>query len=188
MSTAGSYNNVILSNDQITSGFTIGNTYEVSCFAKADTNQQFKFRIKCLVGGITTFLTSPSIQLSNTYSLYNYSFTIPNNTTEMQFQILCGKDLGNYFFDEFNVTNSTLSLSDSVIENDFILYPNPFNNFIEIDTHNKIDSLELLSIDGRSIEISRQNNKILVSDLSSGIYILKITSNSKTYFKKVIHE
>ena len=185
---SGTFNNVIISNDVITSGFIPGNTYEVSCFSKALGNQQFKYRIKCNVGGTTTFLTSQPIQLTNDFSVYNYSFTIPLNTIDIQFQLLCGKDLGNYYFDEFSITDTTLSQDDTIVESDFIIFPNPFENYFEIHSNYKIVSLELFSIDGRKVTFSISDEKIYLSSLAKGVYLLKINSDSKIFIKKIIHK
>ena len=61
------------------------------------------------------------------------------------FQLLCGKDLGNYYFDEFSITDTTLSQDDIIVESDFIIFPNPFENYFEIHSNYKIDLLELYS-------------------------------------------
>ncbi|MQP25667.1 cellulase family glycosylhydrolase [Flavobacterium sp. LMO8] len=189
VTTSGSaFNDVILSNELVSSGFLINNNYEVTCFAKADNNQEFRFRIKCTVNGSATFITSPAFQLSSNYAPYNFSFVIPTNTTEVQFQIICGKYVGSYFFDEFSMSNSTLSNSEFISDKNFVIYPNPSNNYFRIQSNDSIDSVELYALDGRKINVINQDNSYFTNHLNKGVYIVKIISNSKTYFKKLIHE
>ena len=187
-SSGGAFNDVILSNELVSSGFIVNNSYEVSCFAKADNNQEFRFRIKCIVSGTTTFISSPTFQLTSNFTPYNFSFVIPNNTTEVQFQIICGKNTGSYFFDEFSMSNTTLNNPEFITDANFILYPNPSNNYFSIQANNIIDSVELFSLDDRKINIFYQDNKYYLNHVNKGFYIVKIISNSKTYFKKLIHE
>ena len=105
ISSSTSYDNIILQNDEFTNGFATNTNYEIACFAKGNLNQTFKFRIKLVVNGVVTFLTSEAKNLTNNYNRYNFVFVIPINTTLVQIQLLCGKDSGSYFFDNFSVAN-----------------------------------------------------------------------------------
>lgn len=80
-----------------------------------------------------------------------------------------------------------------IIKNNIIsIYPNPFHNIaiITIDDVLVNSSLVIYRIDGK--EVFRRehisDNKILINgiDFSKGIYLLKITSNSKVYSQKFV--
>jgi endoglucanase len=179
----GAFDDIMMLNEQITTGFTTGTNYTVSCYAKGNNNQQFKFRIKCTIGGSTTFLTSPALQLSSDFSQFNYSFTIPSNTSILQFQVLCGEDVGSYFFDTFHVAN-TLNNPDFI--NSKIIYPNPSNGNLEFYLQGVEEANVIVyNLLGQSIPISvkKLENSILVKplqNLTHGVYLVNIISDNKT--------
>ena len=56
----------------------------------------------------------------------------------------------------------------------FSIYPNPTRDFINIESQNaKIDEVVIFDINGRKVKTS-QADKINVSELSSGVYLMKI--------------
>lgn len=70
--------------------------------------------------------------------------------------------------------------------NDITVYPNPFNDFIQINHHNAIKQYSITNIFGQQIVNAKTNgNKwINTTNLSGGIYFVTLTSNnnqSKTY-------
>ena len=70
-----------------------------------------------------------------------------------------------------------------------IIYPNPTNNKVFVYlSEGKIDKLELYTILGKKIKESTfKNNFIVVDDLSSGLYIVKIyQQNVYTSHKLII--
>ncbi|APY08992.1 hypothetical protein BWZ20_12100 [Winogradskyella sp. J14-2] len=69
--------------------------------------------------------------------------------------------------------------------NSVVIYPNPTSNIIQIESINEIDKIELYHILGRRISVSTQS-KIDLSQQSSGIYILKIHSGSKSITRKIV--
>lgn len=107
--TTGSLSNVILSNQEATTNFTIGNTYNFECKAKAlATGQTFRIRIRALVNGTYVNNLSSIFNLTSNYENYSYTFTVPANTTSLTYQILCGANLGTYLFDEFKMSGNTI--------------------------------------------------------------------------------
>jgi hypothetical protein len=67
----------------------------------------------------------------------------------------------------------------------FFLYPNPSNGTINFGDNLKIDFAEIIDVTGStrlSSEVSQ--NKLDVSDLSEGFYLIRASSMEKTYCKK----
>ncbi|MCF6366773.1 MAG: glycosyl hydrolase family 18 protein [Bacteroidales bacterium] len=64
------------------------------------------------------------------------------------------------------------------------VFPNPTNDYIQISE--QAEKIELFSLNGILILSSTENNKINVSNLSSGIYILKIKIEDNIIFRKVV--
>jgi hypothetical protein len=65
-------------------------------------------------------------------------------------------------------------------KNNFSFYPNPANEFINLESSNTIESVEIYSILGQKMimkTIKATNSNLNISHLPSGNYILKIFSN-----------
>lgn len=83
----------------------------------------------------------------------------------------------------------TIGVKDEINGIDLSIYPNPFDNSFEIkcsdDTFYKI---EIFNVLGESVYASDLNgrNEIFLNNISSGVYLIKITINGVSYFEKVI--
>jgi hypothetical protein len=68
-----------------------------------------------------------------------------------------------------------------------LLYPNPANNEINIVLPlNETVQIEIANSLGRTVRIENKRNNIDVSSLPKGIYLIRITREQRTYFKKLI--
>lgn len=91
-----------------------------------------------------------------------------------------------------NVTEQ-LSISDINIQ-DISFYPNPVNDYLNVTLSNKnIASFSLYTLTGQKVieqlDIDKNTYKIDMQNLSTGIYILKITNDSgESSIKKVVKE
>jgi len=94
------------------------------------------------------------------------------------------------------LTISSLCFTNDVdetkgIKNEFKIYPNPANNFIDIETELKNYSISVFDNMGKLIlkEKSNQNNtRIDLSPFSNGIYFIQLQSDGKLVSKKFIKE
>jgi len=100
-----------------------------------------------------------------------------------------GMNTPSYFcMDNFTFKGITLSLSDiekSTIEN---VYPNPFEDHINIVVSAK-STLTLLNIDGRvalKLDLEVGNNTINTNNLFSGIYIVRINNSIESKSFKIV--
>ena len=84
-------------------------------------------------------------------------------------------------------TNNTLSSSDFSQNNiEVALYPNPVNDVLNIDTKDEISSVEVFALQGQKV-LSSKENKINVSQLPAGIYLVRIEDvNNNIATKKII--
>ena len=92
-------------------------------------------------------------------------------------------DMGAYEF------GSTLLGSENFTSlNDFTMYPNPATSILNISSREKIISVEIYSIVGKRVLVS-QHTQVDVSHLTSGIYLVKITTNdNKVGTKKLVKQ
>jgi len=102
----------------------------------------------------------------------------------------------NWFVDNgtFTITSGTnpqcgtLSIEENI---GFVakVYPNPFQESIQVDALEKITEIKLYDINGKSIPVLvDKNNAISTLSLSSGVYYLKLKSILKTQTLKVIKQ
>ncbi|WP_299272877.1 T9SS type A sorting domain-containing protein [uncultured Psychroserpens sp.] len=81
----------------------------------------------------------------------------------------------------------TLSTND-VSTTNFDVYPNPASHVVNINATNTNDSIEVSVFDVSGKEVIREtleNNQLNVSNLNTGLYILKITQNNASTTKKL---
>jgi len=65
-------------------------------------------------------------------------------------------------------------------KNNFSIYTNPVNSFLQITTTLNLDEILIKSIDGKTLKsIQNPTNNIDVMDLPSGIYLIQIKSNTE---------
>ncbi len=88
----------------------------------------------------------------------------------------------------FTVTK-TSNISETALDNDIWIYPNPFSNEIQIKTAKHFTRLEIYSAIGtkiRQMEFN-PNEKINVSDLTNGLYFMVLTEKNGTkYTRKIL--
>ena len=80
----------------------------------------------------------------------------------------------------------TLSVSDVEFVN-IKVYPNPFVDKIQIESEVKLESIQLVDILGNTIPVALQSDKsINMSSLSSGIYFLRLKSETATQVLRLV--
>lgn len=95
------------------------------------------------------------------------------------------------FIDNINITG-VLSTERDVFEDNFALYPNPTEDRFTIRS-NKVDlnSVEVYNLLGKKVKTvsAEANNQIInvdVTELPSGVYVIRLKSELGTFYKKVI--
>ncbi|WP_144891170.1 T9SS type A sorting domain-containing protein [Flavobacterium tiangeerense] len=86
------------------------------------------------------------------------------------------------------VKSSTLGIDELAFKN-FSFYPNPVKNVISISNDSIIDEITFISIKGETILTQKPNSlsaEIDLSNLSAGIYFLKVTSDGVKKTVKII--
>jgi outer membrane protein assembly factor BamB len=82
---------------------------------------------------------------------------------------------------------SIVENSSEFIENSVLLYPNPTQDIVLVETKNIID-VSLTNIRGKDIPIILNGNKIDLSKLLHGVYFLSIINDNGLVVKKVIKQ
>ncbi|MBG16683.1 MAG: hypothetical protein CL853_10065 [Crocinitomicaceae bacterium] len=81
-------------------------------------------------------------------------------------------------FDDVVVDGSSVGTQESLV-NDFVAYPNPANDVLNISGSTDIQSISIIGIDGKIIsnqQINDLTTELNVSNLVSGVYFYEITT------------
>lgn len=80
--------------------------------------------------------------------------------------------------------------SESFMLNEVKVYPNPTKGVVNIKLSNEIniDNISLTNSLGKKLNVSLTNDQIDISDLPTGIYFLKISTNQGSLTRKIVKE
>ncbi|CAM4008766.1 MULTISPECIES: LamG-like jellyroll fold domain-containing protein [Flavobacterium] len=89
-------------------------------------------------------------------------------------------------------TNTTLSASNFEVANNIKIYPNPTNNFVTVEVNNLTSAkLQVVDIAGKVLmnqSLNTSSNTINVSQLPTGLYLFKVSSNEGTTISKIVKQ
>lgn len=89
--------------------------------------------------------------------------------------------------DYVRVYQNTTASAEDFFSQKFSVYPNPSSNLVHIKSDENIDKIEVYSTLGKSVLTAKSNfSNIDVSNLKSGLYLLKIYVDDKVASKKII--
>jgi len=73
-------------------------------------------------------------------------------------------------------------------QKEWSIYPNPSTNTVSVHGLSSIEKVQLITQDGKTIELSPQENSWSLNNLSNGVYLLRIQSESIIYQQKIIKQ
>ncbi|PIX13088.1 MAG: hypothetical protein COZ74_08060, partial [Flavobacteriaceae bacterium CG_4_8_14_3_um_filter_31_8] len=77
-------------------------------------------------------------------------------------------------------------VEENIVKTPYSVYPNPFNNDLNVSSQIKVESLRLYNISGQLVKQIKNSNSMNVSELAKGIYILEVTADATREIRKVI--
>ena len=130
------------------------------------------------------------------YDNYTNTETLLNNdaSTAISFSVDAASP-ESLATDRFEIRFETSTLGSTEFDlRDISVYPNPSDDILNIDLGNntgRFESLELYDINGRLVSTRNISNQVFdvqmnVSNLSSGVYVLKVNSDTDQFSSKVI--
>jgi hypothetical protein len=147
---------------------------------------------------ITTGLATTTFPLSNVYQQYTIDFSsivATNNNPNFKIRIrFTGSnmtaDLGNRVnFNNISIKGkqNNLNIIDEDVKLDFVMYPNPTSDVLNLVYNYEEVNYSLFSIDGKLIKSGKlENPQVNVSNIQQGIYLLQLSAEGKTITKKFI--
>ncbi|MCF8274764.1 MAG: T9SS type A sorting domain-containing protein [Flavobacteriaceae bacterium] len=83
----------------------------------------------------------------------------------------------------------TLSINNNQLNGKQVsLYPNPTQNYFQIETTETLSKVEIYSLHGQLVKSFAPQNQYDISDLSSGMYFVNIHANGNSVSKRLIKE
>ena len=106
-------------------------------------------------------------------------------TFQLVIEIRCNSSSEIFYFDNM-IFNGTLETNDISL-NTFSIYPNPANNYLTITSQiNGIKNIAIYDILGKQVLNTIASERIDISSLANGVYIVKITQNEFSVTKKLV--
>ena len=132
-------------------------------------------------------MVSNEYLLSENFEPYEFEFDIDQYYDSYKFQVMVGKNIGNYYFDDFQTTISETNLAFRSFENDLKFYPNPIKDQLFVNLNSEFE-LEIYSISGTLIfsKKSREQSVDNLSILEPGVYLFKFKFRDKTISRVLI--
>ncbi len=150
-----------------------------------------------VVSGGTTSVFTQTLSTADSAE-QSYQMDIDNaawvGTFQLRFRFVVsgGADIdgANVEINRVQIVDPATLGTEEFVANDFLIYPNPASEFINIKSLEGAN-IEIYNIVGKMVksEVSQSNDHAMnVSNLNSGIYLLKLTSEDKSATKKLIIE
>ncbi len=86
----------------------------------------------------------------------------------------------------FTISGSLALSVDQVDLNSIKIHPNPAQDIINIETISELTSVELFSVLGTQVYKGTNERSIDVSNLNTGVYLLKLANETGTFTKRII--
>ncbi len=158
---------------------------------------------QCLKMESATTITFTTTQASTLTLVMNTSTTDPTaqlkvdgtNYTNASGVITISLAAGSHTIAKSNSANlfyiktayATLGLSQNLETPKLTLYPNPVSNSLYLTSNQKIENVLIYNITGALVKsISNNPESIDVSNLNSGSYLVKVTTNEGSFTQKII--
>ena len=126
------------------------------------------------------------------YKSASFEFTT-GDATDYYLAIALQPDSGGspVVLDEISIIAGTLSNKEFKADNNFSFAPNPTNNFVNLSASKNIEKVEFYNLLGQnalSAPVNGLRKEVNISNLKSGIYLMKVTIDNVVGTYKIIKE
>ncbi|WP_177176613.1 T9SS type A sorting domain-containing protein [Hyunsoonleella jejuensis] len=136
------------------------------------------------------FNSTKSSDTEDTFTTNTIEFTASGSFVVIYVRSLNSIDSSNeVFIDNIELYETAQLSTEDKLASKFRIYPNPAKDILTIESNNiQVESVRIFSLLGK--EVFRQNGlisrEVNISNLSSGMYILKIATNSGSLSQKIV--
>lgn len=119
---------------------------------------------------------------NNTYDTDLNLIKVINQDWDTTSQTFINYDKIDYFYSKHDIISNTASKENSTIK----IYPNPCQDFITIDGLTLSSQVSIFDLQSNPIQVEKDNDRIDLSNLNSGIYFLRIRKENENLTFKII--
>lgn len=124
--------------------------------------------------------TTVVTETNNAISAYSKSFSeVKTNKVRLHINATADNTVRLFELEVYGRRTSTLSTDDFTASN-FVIYPNPTSNLLFLTGNTAIESAEIFDTNGKKLITKMVKNSVDVSELSAGIYFIKL-NNTETF-------
>jgi hypothetical protein len=156
----------------------------------SDATQNWTTTSNAVVGTVRTIVATRALSTGDTSGS---DFTFTNSTASINLIWALGSSLtlAQHQSRGSGVSGTFALSTDSFAMAGFKLYPNPADDIFAIELPNEFETVEvkLFDVVGKLVftkQISQLDNKININSLLAGNYIVKVTSDEKTFSTNLI--
>ena len=155
-----------------------------------------QFVLQTVAGGVTSIATIPITTGDTAEQTYRIDVPAGSNTWVGTFQLRLrftqsgGADLdgGTIEINRIQIVDPTTLNTEEFLAEDFSIYPNPVSDFINVKLL-KEAKVSIFNINGKLVKSHESfigENRIDVSNLSAGVYLMELSSEGKSMTRKII--
>lgn len=138
------------------------------------------------------FKVKRSTLSTDAYNSASFEFTT-GDATDYYLAIALQPDAAGspVLLDEVSIIQGTLSKKQFKADNNFSFAPNPTNNFVNLSASKNIEKVEFYNLLGQnalSAPVNGLRKEVNISNLKSGIYLMKVTIDNAVGTYKIIKE
>ena len=124
----------------------------------------------------------------------NDAFTIISYTGNLSGQfttVNLGSNLSEFAVDYYSMPGQIRLVHQSLLGTEEVtldslqVFPNPTNDYIYIRALEKVDKVEVYDLLGKLVLLNKQTERVNLSSLSKGLYLVKIYSGEASQVKKI---
>lgn len=133
--------------------------------------------------------SSKGSETDNTFTTNTLEFTASTTTVVVYVRAMAAINKSTeVFYDNISLIKKQTASVDDVFTSKTAIYPNPASQFVNISSELEISKVDIYNLLGKKVmSTDTLNNNVLeVSNLSSGIYMMKLVSGNLVASKKLI--
>ena len=189
-----SEDSAILKN-QIRIPIEYGKSYSISAMAKVLVDHGNLDSLKIVSRAFdsnhdATVSNATRFDLNTTFAKYDHLYTAAIDDKYLSFEIEAWNQAGSYIIDDVTVVESIANSTNDIEAKLFKIYPNPANDFINIETlNNETVGVKIYDITGKyTYEKAgvHSGERIDIQFLRKGMYVVEVTNNQSTSISKFI--
>lgn len=133
--------------------------------------------------------SSKGSETDNTFTTNTLEFTASTTTVVIYVRAMAAINKSTeVFYDNISLIKKQTASVDDVFTSKTAIYPNPASQFVNISSELEINKVDIYNLLGKKVMTTDtlNNNVLEVSNLSSGIYMMKLVSGNLVASKKLI--